>query len=132
MQHDHDITPMTPITHAASWTSQQVALLTQLADHLHRLARPHLYEAMQEPALVRTVRELPADAPLRELARAVAENALRRGLRAGGQAAREQAGVDEAGWQFACNLALSELTDDAMRDLRALARLRGPARRWDG
>jgi hypothetical protein len=129
MQYDHDH----DISHAATWTSGQVAHLTQVADHLHRMARPHLYEAMQEPALVRTVRELPADAPLRELASAVAENALRRGLRvAGVEAVREQVRVNDAGWQFACNLALSELTDDAMRDLRALARLRGHSQRWDG
>jgi hypothetical protein len=127
MQHDHDI------SHAATWTSDQVAQLTQVADQLHRLGRPHLYEAMQEPALIRTVRDLPADAPLRELASAVAGNALRRGLRAAGvSVVREQTQADEAGWQFACNLALSELADEAMRDLRAIARLRGPSRRWDG
>jgi replicative DNA helicase len=123
MPFDHDI------SHAASWSSDQVARLTQVADHLHRLARPHLYEAMQEPALVRTVHDLPADAPLRDLASAVAENALRRALRAAGLAAvREQVQVDDASWQFACNLTLSELTDDAMRNLRAIARLRGTSR----
>jgi hypothetical protein len=129
MQHDHDY----DISHAANWPSDRIALLTKVADQLHRMARPHLYEALQEPALVRTVQDLPSDAPLRELANAVAENALRRALRAGGSSAvRELAQVDDAGWQFACNLALSELRDDAMRDLRAVARLRGSSRRWDG
>ena len=124
MQHDFDMSP------AANWPSERIAELTKIADQLHRLARPHLYEALQEPTFVRTIQDLPSDAPLRDLANAVAENALRRALRAGDSAVLREH-VDEAGWHFACNLALAELRDDAMRDLRSVARLRGNPRHWD-
>ena len=130
MQQDLDI------TEAAVWTTDGIAQLAELADQVRWLARPHVYEAVRQPAMIGTVRELPADAPLRDLARAVAENALRRVVRAG-RFSHPRDGPDlgslsQEALQFACNLALSELTDDALRDLRILARTRYHTGRLDG
>jgi hypothetical protein len=128
MQHDRDTRG------AAEWTSAEVADLVDVAERLHRLARPLLYEAMHQQALLRTVREFSADTPIHDLARAMADNALRRALRSGAPAqalASEGARRDPSGWQFAYNLALAELAEDAARDLCGLARLRRQGNGWD-
>jgi aminopeptidase N len=126
MAFDHDL------PEAAAWTTDQVTSLADAAARLHQLALPLLMEALRQPALTQTVRDLPRETPLRDLARAIAENALRRALRAQSTAptgAESAHGV--AGWQFVRNLALAELTDDAVRDLRGLER-RHASSRWDG
>lgn len=128
MAFDHDM------PEAAVWTTDQVASLAGAAEQIQRLARPRLAEALRQPALAQTVRELPPETPLRDLARYIAENAVRRALRAmpAPPAPGSKSPYTEAGWQFARNLALAVLTDDAMRALRGLERLRRPASGWDG
>ena len=130
MQQDLDV------TEAAVWSTADVAQLAELAEQLRWLARPHVYEAVRQPAMISTVRELPADAPLRDLARAVAENTLRRVVRAGRFShsldAPDIGSLSEEALRFACNLALSELTDDALHDLRILARTRYRTGHLDG
>jgi hypothetical protein len=120
----------------AQWSTSELAELTDVAEWLHRLARPHVYEAVHQRALIHTVRELAPDTPLWELARAMADDALRRTLRTVGAtaepAAMRAAPLSPAGWQFACNIARTELAEDALRQLRGLGRLGRRTTNWDG
>ncbi len=116
---------------AMDWSSAEVTELAEAAERLHRLARPLLYEAMHAQALLRTVREFPPNTPLGDLARAMAENALRRALRAGDPARTVGVDTTQPRFTFAYNLALAELTEDATRDLRGVAHVRR-AGGWDG
>jgi hypothetical protein len=124
MEHDRDVPEQ------ARWTTEDVADLAQLAQALHRLARPQLYEALSQRALVQTVQAFPADVPVTDLARAVADDALRRALRDSGgtgpMLSARVSKVSEADWQFAYNLAVAELTEDAARELQDVRRVQRP------
>ena len=130
MQYHHDT------SRVAHWLTADVAGLTELAGQLHRLARPHLYEALGQPALIQTVREFPIGVPLGELARSVADDALRRALRSPAPDAKALAarvgGLSAPGWQFARNLALVDLAEDAARELHAVRQAGRPAAQWHG
>ena len=130
MQYESDV------PEEAQWSTSDLAALTDVAEWLHRLARPYVYEAVHQRALIHTVRELAPETPLWELARAVADDALRRALRTlgatGAPAAMRATPLSLAGWEFASNIARTELAEDAMRQLRGLSRLGRRTSTWDG
>ncbi len=123
MQYDRDV----PVE--AQWTPADVAGLTALAGEIHRQARPYLYEALGQPALVQTVREFPSAVSLGELAWSVAEDALRRALRAPGAEAlaARVAALGVAARAYVRNRAVVDLAEDAARELRDVRGIGQPA-----
>jgi hypothetical protein len=92
-----------------------------LADHLRRLAQPQLQGALQQPALIQMVRELPPAAPLAELARTLADDALRRAVRlVGGARSYQHEARTPDGWQRAHQSAVVQLAGTALDGLRTL------------
>ncbi|HEV7128611.1 MAG TPA: hypothetical protein VGN32_14370 [Ktedonobacterales bacterium] len=108
----------------AQWSGNQVADLGGLAARLRRLARPFLNAALQQPDLILTLREFPTDTPNWDLARSVADDSLRRALRAPEASARLTAGlqgsISQSQWEFTYNLALADLSEDASKQIRAI------------
>jgi hypothetical protein len=103
---------------------------------MRHLARPFLYEALCLPVLIQTVRELPMEVSLAELARTVADDALRRALRSPAPDAKSVAArVSALGsrrWELARDLALVDLAEHAARELRAVRLAGRPATQWHG
>jgi hypothetical protein len=77
--------------------------------------------------LIAIMRALPVDASVRALARAMADSALHHPLYLASNLMPRGEALDSV-----CNLALEELTEDALRELRSLIRRPRHDRRWDG
>ena len=121
---------------AAPSSPAGVTGLADLAGRLHHRARPYLYEALGQAALIQTVREFPPEVLLQELARTVADDALRRALRLMVAEERSLAapvgGHGAPGWHVARTLALVGLAEDAARELERVRLPRPASARWDG
>jgi 3-methyladenine DNA glycosylase/8-oxoguanine DNA glycosylase len=123
MHYDRDL-PVEP-----QWSPDDVAGLVDLAGQMHRQARPYVYDALSQPALVQTVRAFPSAVALGELARSVADDALRRALRAPGAEALAAriAELAAAAQEYVHKLALAQLAADAARELRHLRGIGRPS-----